>query len=228
MDRFGGGADALQCRQPRAERAGPSATEMECGARLSREANALLVARRNVLSHQLPGEPALPTRARLAGAGFSSVAENVAYGPSASAIQAGWMNSPPHRANLLDTESDALGIAVVEQNGRLFAVEDFARVVNRVPLDEQARQVGALLAASGLTLVGDNGEAEKACRSDKGLNLGQRTLFVLRYSTADLSHLPDALIREIKTERYHAASVAACAAGQTDFASHQIAVILYR
>jgi hypothetical protein len=36
------------------------------------------------------------------------------------------MNSPPHRANILDPELDSLGVAVVERNGELFAVQDFA------------------------------------------------------------------------------------------------------
>ena len=39
------------------------------------------------------------------------------------------MNSPPHRANILDPEMDSLGVAVIERNGELFAVQDFALAV---------------------------------------------------------------------------------------------------
>jgi len=39
-----------------------------------------------------------------------------------------FMNSPNHRANILDRDMDSVGIAVVERGGKLFAVEDFAQV----------------------------------------------------------------------------------------------------
>ena len=72
-------------------------------------------------------------RASQAGARFSSLAENVAEGPSAEAIHREWMNSPPHRANLLDPQLDSVGIAVAERNGILFAVEDFSLETGSYP-----------------------------------------------------------------------------------------------
>jgi uncharacterized protein YkwD len=57
---------------------------------------------------------------------FISAAENVAQGPTAAVIHQEWMNSPPHRENLLDPELDSMGVAVVARNGELFAVQDFA------------------------------------------------------------------------------------------------------
>ena len=189
--------------------------------------HAEIMAKRKSLSHQFPGEPALPSRAQAAGARFSSVAENVAYGPSASAIQTGWMHSPHHRANLLDAESDSVGIGVIEQNGLLFAVEDFERAVAPLPLREQVREVDALLSERGLTIVDDSRAAEQACRSDKALSVGRRTVVATRYTTSELTNLPNALIREIRTGRYHSASVAACSPPKSDFTAYQIAVLLY-
>ena len=75
--------------------------------------HALLMAQRNTLSHQFPGEAPLQDRGRLAGARYTEIAENVAEGPTADVIHSGWMHSPPHRANLLDPELTAIGIAVV-------------------------------------------------------------------------------------------------------------------
>ena len=95
-------------------------------ARAARQ-HTLQMAKQNSLSHQFHGEPDLPARAIRAGARFSVIAENVAEGPSAINIHAQWMKSPHHRANLLDTDLDSVGIAVTERNGQLFAVEDFSR-----------------------------------------------------------------------------------------------------
>ena len=80
--------------------------------------HALRMAQRNTLSHQLPGELSLQDRARLAGARYTLIAENVAEGPTPDMIHSSWMHSPPHRANLLDPELTTVGIAVVGPAGR--------------------------------------------------------------------------------------------------------------
>ena len=125
--------------------------------------HAQLMAERNTLSHQFPGEPAVQDRARAAGARFTEIAENVAEGASADVIHASWMHSPPHRANLLDPELTAIGIAVVgtaSRNGAsrggagmLFAVQDFSQSVASLSLVEQEKQVAAALAARGLQVA---------------------------------------------------------------------------
>jgi uncharacterized protein YkwD len=129
----------------------------------------VLMAQRNALSHQFPGEAALQDRARLTGARFTEIAENVAEGPSADVIHSSWMHSPPHRANLLDPELTAVGIAVVGAGSRdgagrggagmLFAVEDFSQSVATLNIAEQERQVGAELAARGLQVANFGGAA---------------------------------------------------------------------
>ena len=112
--------------------------------------HAELMARRNALSHQFTGEAPLQDRARQAGARFHMVAENVAEGPNAAGLHVQWMDSPGHRANLLDAGLNAVGIAVVQSGGMLFAVEDFAATVATLSLGEQEHTVGAQLAAAGL------------------------------------------------------------------------------
>jgi uncharacterized protein YkwD len=86
------------------------------------------MAARNTLGHQLPDEPSLPTRATRAGVRFVWLSENVAQGPSAANISEQWAHSPNHRANVLDTDMDTVGIGVAERNGVLFAVADFCKV----------------------------------------------------------------------------------------------------
>jgi uncharacterized protein YkwD len=89
--------------------------------------HAIEMAHKDALSHQFPGEPSLPSRVKQAGAHFVWLSENVALGPSPSLIHAEFVKSPPHRANMLDTDMDIMGIGVVERNGQLFAVEDFSK-----------------------------------------------------------------------------------------------------
>jgi uncharacterized protein YkwD len=90
-------------------------------------AHAQRMAEQGALSHQLSGEPSLPSRARAAGAHFSWLSENVDEGQNAAAIHQSFMKSPQHRANILDGDMDSAGIGVVEGNGQLFAVEDFSK-----------------------------------------------------------------------------------------------------
>jgi uncharacterized protein YkwD len=90
-------------------------------------AHAQRMAEQGTISHQLPGEPNLLTRARAAGAHFSWISENVDEGPNASAIHQSFMKSPQHRANILDTDMDSAGIGVADRNGQLYAVEDFSK-----------------------------------------------------------------------------------------------------
>ena len=91
--------------------------------------HAALMAERKRLEHRLPDEPALDQRAAQAGARFSKIGENIAIGRQASTIHTGWMHSPGHRANILEAHFTALGVGVVEEDGELYAVQDFSTAV---------------------------------------------------------------------------------------------------
>ena len=122
--------------------------------------HALLMAQRNALSHQFLGEPPMQDRARHAGARFSLIAENVAEGPTVAGLHTQWMNSPPHRANLLDRELNAVGIAAVQSGGQWFAAEDFSAAVALLGLDAQELQVSSQLAARGVRLLNATDDAQ--------------------------------------------------------------------
>jgi uncharacterized protein YkwD len=98
-------------------------------------AHAKLMAQNNTLSHQLPGEPSLEQRAVKAGVSYTVLAENIAQGPTVAGLHFQWMNSPPHRANLMATDMSAIGIAVVQSGNTLFAVEDFSQPASAMNLD---------------------------------------------------------------------------------------------
>jgi hypothetical protein len=190
--------------------------------------HALRMAAQNTLSHQFPGEPGMVERASQAGARFGSLAENVAVGPSAESVHQQWMNSPPHRANLLDAKLDSVGIAVAEHNGSLFAVEDFSLAAGKLSVEEQEGIVDAKLRSRGLRLMSYTSDARRSCVLDNGYAGSHVPSFVLHYATADLQTLPDLLEQRIQTGKYHSAAVGACPSdAKTGFSNYRIAVLLY-
>lgn len=196
-------------------------------ARAARD-HAVLMARSAAISHQFPGEPGLSERLSRVGARFTVAAENVGTGESAPDLHDAWMKSPPHRANLLDPKVDAIGIATVERNGMIYAVQDFARLVPTLSLDEQERQVGSLLAARGVRLLDTTGDVRRTCASERGVAPGLHPKYLFRYLTADIRQLPDELLAELRTGRYQSAAVGACeATNDSGFSAYRIAVLLY-
>ena len=85
------------------------------------------MAERGSAQHGFEGEPSLSARVKQAGGRFSWLSENVTQGPTPGLIHSQFMKSPPHRANIVDTDMDSIGVGVVEQGGQLFAVEDFSQ-----------------------------------------------------------------------------------------------------
>jgi uncharacterized protein YkwD len=89
--------------------------------------HAEMMAKHGSAQHGFAGEPSLSTRAKQAGARFTWLSENVTQGPTPGFIHSQFMNSPAHRANIVDTDMDSIGVCVVEHGGQLFAVEDFSQ-----------------------------------------------------------------------------------------------------
>jgi uncharacterized protein YkwD len=190
-------------------------------------AHAQVMVQRNTLSHQFAGEPPLQDRARQAGARFSLIAENVAEGPNTSGLHVQWMNSAPHRANLLDHELNSIGIAVMRSGNRYFAVEDFSVGVQQLSLAEQEAEVRAQLTGYGLQVVNGGDDARKTCAVDRGWS-GPRPLAVLRYEMGDLSQLPEEVEQKARSGKFHSVAVGACeASGSMTFARFRIAILFY-
>jgi uncharacterized protein YkwD len=86
-----------------------------------------MMAQRGTAEHGFAGEPTLASRVTQAGARFVWLSENVAQGPRVEAIEAEFFKSPNHRANMMDSDMDSIGIGIAERGGQLFAVEDFSK-----------------------------------------------------------------------------------------------------
>jgi uncharacterized protein YkwD len=179
------------------------------------------------LSHRLPGEPDLILRVQQVGLHCSTVAENVAEAPTTGQINDEWMHSPLHRANLLDPRVNAVGIAIVQRHGELYAVEDFARVVPSMSRTQQEQQVASQLARHGVRVQSGDGRATGYC---DGEPRPQRPLprLIMRYSTVDLSQLPNQVKQGMAAGAYRSAIVGACnPANQNGFTAYQIVILLY-
>lgn len=190
--------------------------------------HALRMARMRAISHQFPGEPDLAARASAARARFSRVSENVAEGPVPAEFDMQWMNSPPHRENLLSPELDSVGIAVAEGVGQFFGVEDFSHAIPSLTLAEQEKQVGALLIAEGLHPRREHDDARTACATDRVPGQVSSSFSFFRYESADLGKLPDSLLKQVRSGQFTSASVGACAFhSNSGFKLYRIGVILY-
>jgi uncharacterized protein YkwD len=189
--------------------------------------HALRMSNLNVLEHQLPSEPDLTDRLTEAGARFSVIAENIAIGPNAHTIHAGWMGSPGHRKNILDPRLTSVGIAAVRGTGGLFAVEDFALSVSNLSVEEQEKKVAALLTEGGWRVNDSREEARKACQTDQ-FAAGTGTKAIMRFETPDLSKLPEDVQKSMRSKPFRNAAVGACrVSGAAGFARFRIAVLLF-
>src|SRR5216683_5249929 len=190
--------------------------------------HAELMAEQDLLEHQVPGEADLATRAQEEGARFSHITENIGMAAYAGGFHDGWMHSPGHRANILDAAIDSIGIAVVEGGEQLFAVEDFARVVTLLSIEEQEKRIGKLIAARGLRLLKIGDDARKSCELDREYAGSSKPRYIAHYETPSISQLPEGLEKELQSGRYKAAAVVACPERKSSgSAPFRIVVMLY-
>src|SRR5271156_1121031 len=191
--------------------------------------HAQLMAQQPALSHQYPGEPDLVTRGGAAGAHFRSIAENVALAPSPQALEKEWMNSPPHRANILNPAMNTIGIGLVKKGGNYYAVEDFADGVAQLGPEQIEQKIAQLLQQRGLQPAGFAQDARQTCEMQHGSAGGSAPRFVMRWEGTDLSRLPEVLEQRIASGQYHKAAVGACGSSHPEqgFTTYKVAVLLY-
>ena len=181
------------------------------------------------IAHTYPGEPDLTSRAGLAGAHFSVIEENIAVGSFPATVHQGWMNSPEHRANLLNPAVDRVGIAVVANQGVIFAVADYARAVPVLTQSQVEAAFAALLRARNLQVVTDTTEARSYCISSGRYQGNDPPSFLMRWQNPDVTHLPQQLVEQLTVGRFHKAAVGSCPAQDVNgaFTVYRVAVLLY-
>jgi uncharacterized protein YkwD len=185
------------------------------------------------LSHQYAGEPDLSVRAGQAGAHFNFIEENVAAGYQPASIHQAWMNSPPHRQNLLSPAVDRVGFAVLARGSMLYAVADFERSSQVLTAAQVEAAVANLVQATGVAAHGNSPGARQACAQENGLPASldnRRPEFIMRWQAAELDRLPAALLDRIATGKYHEAAVGSCSTDgdHSAFTFYRVAVLLLK
>ena len=96
----------------------------------------VIMAQNRVLSHQFPGEPPPENRMKEEKLRFDRTSENVATALDAPTAHRALMESPAHRAAILDPGFDAAGIAATWNGKFIFVTETFAHVLpNQADID---------------------------------------------------------------------------------------------
>lgn len=114
----------LQLVNKERQAAGLSALTMDL--KLKAAADKRAVETVSKFSHQRPDGRNFDTVLDEHGIKFNAAGENIAYGqPTPKSVVDGWMNSPGHRANILGSSFNKIGVGVYEQNGIIYWTQLF-------------------------------------------------------------------------------------------------------
>jgi uncharacterized protein YkwD len=121
-------AEVLRLVNVERQKAGCGDLDRESRLEAAAQKHSELQAEKNSMSHQLPGEASMGDRVTAEGYRWRSVAENVAAGyPTAAAVMTGWMNSPGHKANILNCGYEEIGVGLAKSSsGTPYWTQNFA------------------------------------------------------------------------------------------------------
>jgi uncharacterized protein YkwD len=91
--------------------------------------HAVLMAREDSVVHQLPDEEPLALRVSDENLRCDHEAENIAMAGNLAETHSLLMQSPPHRANILNPQFNSVGLAIVQSGPLTYVTEDFAHVL---------------------------------------------------------------------------------------------------
>lgn len=132
--------------QARAQ-AGAAALTLDTGLSRAARAHAEVMFAARQLSHQFDGEPSLTQRVAAAtSTKLDQEGENVALDFDAARGHEHLMQSPPHRANLLNPAYTVVGLGVVRSGDRLYIVQDFGHALPNYSAAELKDQIAATVA----------------------------------------------------------------------------------
>lgn len=110
------------------ERAAAGCSPVTANSRLARAADDYsdVMAASGVMSHTGPDGSTMASRVEAAGYAWSTLGENIARGQAdAASVMESWMNSPGHRANILNCSFRELGVGVHHGDGGPWWTQDF-------------------------------------------------------------------------------------------------------
>ena len=197
-----------------------------------------LMAQRNELSHDMHGEP--PLQRRLAAVPLDRSGENVAEAGSAKEAHQALMESPHHRANILSSGFNSVGIGVVLLDSRYWVTQDFADTIEKVSDAHAEDVIAAALAReraqAGLPPLRDADDRrvhDLACHmghsgkvnTNSALKLPQ-ALYALAYTTSNVNVLPDNAGSLVRARSASRVAAGACFAANSHYPSGTYWVLL--
>ncbi|MFB9559921.1 CAP domain-containing protein [Streptomyces tuirus] len=123
-----GGPEAQVLALVNKERAAAGCSPVTANDRLTRAADDYsdVMASSGVMSHTGPDGSTMTTRVEAAGYKWSTLGENIAQGQAdAASVMKSWMNSPGHRANILNCSFKELGVGVHFGDGGPWWTQNF-------------------------------------------------------------------------------------------------------
>jgi len=184
-------------------------------------AHAWLLAENGKLSHQFLGEATLPERLGTTGARFTVAAENVARTEFIEDAHLALMGSSGHRANILNTAYNAVGIGVAEDKGRIYVTQDFIFLVPEYSESQFsfafAEAFNLARKSKGIRALETRHDAllhELACTTDgDAIKLADKLSgvnAVVVFTSSDPHHLPEQLIPRVANADFHRMNYAVC------------------
>jgi len=184
-------------------------------------AHAQLLAENGKLSHQFPGENSLPERLGATGARFTISAENVARTEFVEDVHPALMASSGHRANILNTAYNAVGIGIVEEKGKIYVTQDF---IFLVPAYSESQFKSAFAEAfnvarksKGIRPLEAHEDADfhaLACTTDGNAVKLSEKLFgvsaIVVFTSSDPHHLPPEINPRVANPAFHRMNYGVC------------------
>jgi uncharacterized protein YkwD len=207
------------------KQAGEPILSLDAGLCVAARAHARAMVASHQLSHQFDGEPSLPQRlAAATRIQLDQEGENVALDFNAQDGHQHLMESPPHRANLLNAQYNVIGLGVIRSGDSLYIVQDFGHALPNYSADDLKARIAAtvtqtrrrakqpVLARRDLPTA-DNAACSMAQADKLGTSpihqIAQR-YSVLTYTTLHPDALPASAGPALSSRELHAFSVGAC------------------
>ena len=200
-----------------------------------------LMAKRHQLTHQFAGEP--PLRQRVAAVPLDLSGENVAIDATIPDANTGLMHSPPHRANILSREFNAVGIGIIWKGNQVWVTQDFARRIESLSDEAAEDMVAAAFARTraraglpNLQRIGDRHLAALACDmghhdhvdTDKALK-STTAMMATAFTTSKPGELPETAVHAAVQRNAQRYGVGVCFRQSSSYPSgvYWVLLVLY-
>jgi hypothetical protein len=173
------------------------------------------------ISHQFSGEPAFVERIGVTGVRFTEAGENVAHVEFIEDAVPALMTSPGHRANMLSTKYNAVGIGVAQRERKIYVTQDFIFFIPAYSEDQFSSAFAETLSAArkakgmGVFKVSPDESLHRyACSTDgsagKVLVTGGGAKEIVVFTSSDPRNLSERIRGFVLNPVYHHSSFGVC------------------